>query len=72
MIEQFPTVEFFKTIPILALTQFGHWDEILDEPMPPTKLPTAFPPTHTEECTPSTDAVNRLGDATVINFAGWA
>jgi tetratricopeptide (TPR) repeat protein len=38
MIEQFPTVEFFKTIPILALTQFGHWDEILAEPMPPVKL----------------------------------
>lgn len=38
MIEQFPTVEFFKTIPILALTQFGHWDEILAEPMPPAKL----------------------------------
>jgi len=38
MIEQFPTVEFFKTIPILALTQFGHWDEILAEPLPPPKL----------------------------------
>ncbi len=38
MIEQFPTVEFFKTIPILALTQFGHWDEILAEPLPPAKL----------------------------------
>ena len=38
MIEQFPTVEFFKTIPILALTQFGHWDEILAEPMPLVKL----------------------------------
>ena len=38
MIEQFPAVEFFKTIPILALTQFGRWDEILAEPLPPTKL----------------------------------
>jgi hypothetical protein len=38
MIEQFPTVEFFKTIPILALTQFGHWDEILATPFPPAKL----------------------------------
>lgn len=37
MIEQFPTVEFFKTIPILALTQFGYWDEILAEPMPLSK-----------------------------------
>ncbi len=33
-IEQFPTVEFFKTIPILALTQFGRWEEILAEPSP--------------------------------------
>lgn len=38
MIEQFPTVEFFKTIPILALSQFGHWDEILATPMPPATL----------------------------------
>jgi tetratricopeptide (TPR) repeat protein len=38
MIEQFPTVEFFKTIPILALTQFGRWDEILAVPLPPAKL----------------------------------
>ena len=37
-IEQFPTVEFFKTIPILALTQFGRWDAILQEPEPPEKL----------------------------------
>lgn len=37
-IEAFPTVEFFKTIPLLALTQFARWDELLAEPMPPTKL----------------------------------
>jgi len=37
-IEQFPTVEFFKTIPLLALTQFGHWDDILNEPQPPQNL----------------------------------
>lgn len=35
MIEQFPGVEFFNTIPLLALTQFGKWDEILSEPPPP-------------------------------------
>lgn len=35
MIEQFPGVEFFNTIPLLALTQFGKWDEILTEPPPP-------------------------------------
>ena len=37
-VEMFPTVEFFKTIPLLALTQFGRWDDLLAEPMPPTKL----------------------------------
>jgi len=38
MIEQFPGVEFFNTIPMLALTQFGHWDEVLAEPQPPANL----------------------------------
>jgi len=33
-IDQFPTVEFFKTVPLLSLVQFGHWDEILAEPQP--------------------------------------
>ena len=37
-IEQFPTVEFFHTIPLLALTQFGRWDELLAEPQPPEGL----------------------------------
>ena len=35
MIDEFPGVEFFHTIPLLALTQFGRWDEILEEPPPP-------------------------------------
>ena len=35
MIEEFPGVEFFNTIPLLALTQFGRWDEVLAEPQPP-------------------------------------
>lgn len=38
MVEQYPGVEFFKTIPLLALTQFGHWDELLAEPAPPSHL----------------------------------
>lgn len=38
MVRQFPTVEFFKTIPLLALAQFGRWDEILAEPAPPAEL----------------------------------
>jgi tetratricopeptide (TPR) repeat protein len=38
MIEQFPGVEFFHTIPLLALTQFGRWDEVLAEPQPPEHL----------------------------------
>jgi len=37
-IEQFPTVEFFKTIPLLTLTQFGKWSDILAEPAPPQNL----------------------------------
>lgn len=35
-IEQFPTVEFFKTIPILTAVQFGKWDDILAQTEPPT------------------------------------
>lgn len=38
MIEQFPGVEFFHTIPMLALTQFRRWDEVLAEPQPPEHL----------------------------------
>ena len=38
MINEFPQVEFFYTIPLLALTQFGRWDEILEEPAPPANL----------------------------------
>ncbi len=38
MIDEFPAVEFFKTIPILALVQFGHWDEVLAAPQPPENL----------------------------------
>jgi len=33
-IEEFPSVEFFHTIPLLALAQFGRWEEILAEPAP--------------------------------------
>jgi hypothetical protein len=33
-IDEFPSVEFFHTIPLLALTQFGRWSEILAEPAP--------------------------------------
>jgi len=38
MIEQFPGVEFFHTIPLLALTRFGHWNEVLAEPQPAENL----------------------------------
>ncbi len=38
MIAEFPGVEFFKTVPLLALTQFGLWDDILAEPQPPAHL----------------------------------
>jgi len=35
MIAEFPVVEFYKTIPILSLSDFGKWQAILDEPLPP-------------------------------------
>ncbi|MDH5553241.1 MAG: hypothetical protein OEX82_07910 [Nitrosomonas sp.] len=38
MIEQFPRIESFKTIPMLALTNFGRWEEVLDVPQPPDHL----------------------------------
>ncbi len=38
MIEQFPGVEFFHTIPLLALTRFGRWDDVLSEPQPAEQL----------------------------------
>ena len=38
MIKEFPSVEFFNTIPLLALTQFGRWDEVLAEAPPPAYL----------------------------------
>lgn len=37
-IKEFPAVEFFKTIPTLALVQFGRWDAVLAEPMPDSAL----------------------------------
>ena len=37
-IDQFPTVEFFKTIPLLSLVQFGRWDEIMAESQPRADL----------------------------------
>lgn len=38
MIEDFPSVEFFKTIPMQSLVQFGRWDEVLALPAPPENL----------------------------------
>ncbi|MEM7050372.1 MAG: hypothetical protein AAF604_11970 [Acidobacteriota bacterium] len=38
MIEEFPPVEFFHTIPLLALTQFGQWQAVLEEPQPRADL----------------------------------
>ena len=37
-VEQYPTVEFFKTIPLQALAQFGRWEDLLAEPTPPSQL----------------------------------
>jgi tetratricopeptide (TPR) repeat protein len=38
MIEQYPGVEFFHTIPLLSLTRFARWDEILATPAPADNL----------------------------------
>ena len=38
MIEEFPSVEFFKTIPMQSLVQFGRWDEVLALAPPPADL----------------------------------
>ncbi|MEO0575307.1 MAG: hypothetical protein AAF004_07580 [Pseudomonadota bacterium] len=38
MVEAYPSVEFFKTIPLLSLTQFGKWRDVLAEPAPPENL----------------------------------
>ena len=37
-IKQFPTVEFFHTIPLLSYVRFGKWDEILKLSEPPADL----------------------------------
>ena len=33
-VQAFPTVEFFRTVPLLSLVRFGKWDDILEEPHP--------------------------------------
>lgn len=33
-VQAFPTVEFFRTVPLLSLVRFAKWDEILAEPHP--------------------------------------
>lgn len=38
LVRQFKTVEFFRTPPLLTMVRFGAWDEILDEPQPPSDM----------------------------------
>ena len=38
MIDQFPGVEFFKTVPMLSLVQFGLWDRVLELDPPAERL----------------------------------
>jgi tetratricopeptide (TPR) repeat protein len=38
-IKAFPTIEFFKTIPLQSLVRFARWDDILAFPEPPAELP---------------------------------
>ena len=37
-IKEFPTVEFFQTVPLLSLVRFARWEEILAEPQPVEEL----------------------------------
>jgi tetratricopeptide (TPR) repeat protein len=37
-IREFPTIEFFKTVPVLAHVQFGKWSDILAMDAPPADL----------------------------------
>ncbi|MEH6518448.1 MAG: hypothetical protein V7742_17355 [Halioglobus sp.] len=39
LIKEFPTVEFFHTIPLLSLVRFAHWQQILEESQPAEELP---------------------------------
>ncbi len=39
LITDFPMVELYKTIPILTLTDFGQWQNILAVPQPPANRP---------------------------------
>jgi tetratricopeptide (TPR) repeat protein len=34
--QKLPIIAGFRVVPYLALTRFGHWDEMLKEPQPPT------------------------------------
>jgi tetratricopeptide (TPR) repeat protein len=33
-VKQFPTIEFFRTVPLLSLVRFGEWEAVLAEPAP--------------------------------------
>jgi tetratricopeptide (TPR) repeat protein len=33
-VEQFPTIQFFRTVPMLSLVRFAKWEQILAEPEP--------------------------------------
>ncbi len=37
-VKQFPTIEFFRTIPLLSYVRFGRWDEIMAAPEPPAEF----------------------------------
>ncbi|MEH6636040.1 MAG: hypothetical protein V7700_10995 [Halioglobus sp.] len=37
-IREYPTVEFFQTVPLLSLVRFARWEDILREPQPPAEL----------------------------------
>ncbi|KCZ92777.1 tetratricopeptide repeat protein [Hyphomonas johnsonii] len=83
-IEQFPTVEFFKTIPVLANVQFGKWNTILAMDAPPETLDFSNAIHHyargvalartgdTDGATTEREALAGLKDSVQINFLDTA
>ncbi|MGB3627587.1 MAG: hypothetical protein WA989_17285 [Henriciella sp.] len=79
-IKQFPTVEFFKTIPVLAHVQFGKWDDILAMDAPPAELDYSNAMHHyargvalarlgkADEAVTEREALAGLKDSVQINF----
>lgn len=79
-IEAYPTIEFFKTIPLLSQVQFAKWDDILATPQPPEDLDfsnaiwhyargVAFARTgHPDKASAEQESVAATKDSVQVNF----